>query len=458
MNNSPALSMRRNPTITKAGFLVLSFLILSFAYELPLVNLTGKDRLNPRLFDVAAFVLIIYWLAAGQAKGWRVKTNHPIVKLWLWITVAFGFATLASIAWIPLDIYLFCIFYFLKYLLCLFVVLIFSSIPFDVDNKRKLCWVIMLGGLFTSIVAMLQFFGILGTKRFLPGGEEIVMSSHGIYSTLGVTYWHLGMYSLICIVIAVLLFFTEKSVFKKAVLLVLASMFTFSIVVCGSRAAIVALMFVAVLLIFQKGLKNIVLGAIIVGIGFSVGQYFYDTSGTKARVEQTTGNTAEARIWTGPITLLRAYDYHGPKLLLIGGGFYVVPWETKYGELKYRKGYGNHNIYLFVLEQAGVVPFVLALLMWYRLVKILRRFSKERRLPEFSRRLAKSVLAYLIAMLMVGVGGQVFWFGFGTENLTVFQVIMFIFATTVPIDMVSKSRRRPQPQQEPQTQPLPQPQ
>lgn len=434
MGRPQVLTQYQNRSITKIGFAVMAFFMLSFAYELPIANLTGKDRLNPRLFDVAAIVLIVYWVFAGRSLGWRIDMQHPIVRLWVWITAAFGFAAAASIAWIPLDIYLFTIFYMFKYVICLCVVLIFSSIPFDESNKRKLCWVIMLGGFWTSLVAFLQFFGYWEKQRFLPGGEEIALSWHGIFSTLGVTYWHLGMYSLMCFVVAIALFFSEKSLFRKILLLCLAAMFTFSIVVCGSRAAIAALGLAMALLVFRKGFKNILLGVIIVLMAIGVGQYFYGMSGTKARVDAKSNNTAENRIWTGPITLMKAFDYHGPKLLITGGGFYVVPLPNAKGELKYRKGYGNHNIYLFPLEQAGLLAFILGLLMWYQLLKLMRRFSKERTLSEFSRGLAKSVYIYIMAMLLVGIAGQVFWFGFGTENFTAFQVIMFIFASTVPIN------------------------
>ena len=151
------------------------------------------------------------------------------------------------------------------------------------------------------------------------------------------------------------------------------------------------------------------------------------------RIEADTENTAQNRLWTGPLTLAMVYDYHGPRLLATGGGFYVVPLERD-GKLKYRKGYGNHNIFLFPLEQAGLIPFVLALIMWYRLISLLRRFSTDRKFPNFSRGLSRSIYIYLIAMLLVGIAGQVFWFGFGTENFTAFQVMMFIFASSPPRD------------------------
>ena len=439
INHSAKTVPCRNRAITRVGFAVLALLILSFAYELPLVNLTGKDRLNPRLFDVAAVVLTVYWLLVGRHLGWRIKIQHPIVQLWLWITLAFGLAALLSIIWIPYDIYLFTVFYFVKYLICLLVVLIFSAIPFDADNKRKLCWVIMVGGAWTSVVAMLQFFGVVDRTRLLPGGGEIALAWYGVFSTLGVTYWHLGMYSLLCFVVAVALFFTEGNVLRRVVLLALAALFIFSIVVCGSRAAFIALAVAMVVLTVRKGFKNIALGIIIVSLGMGLAQHFYEQSSTKVRFGQNIVNTIEGRMWVGPNTLLQAYEYHGPKLLLTGGGFYVVPLPDQRRAVRYRKGYGNHNIFLFPLEQAGLIPFMLALFMWYKLLKLLRRFSTERTLPKFSRELATSINSYLVAMLLVGIAGQVFWFGFGTENFTVLQVIMFIFASTAPVDRPNNS-------------------
>jgi hypothetical protein len=55
--------------------------------------------------------------------------------------------------------------------------------------------------------------------------------------------------------------------------------------------------------------------------------------------------------------------------------------------------------------------------------------------------MAKSINIYLVAMLIVGVAGQVFWFGFGTENFTAFQVIIFILASTVSTDSIKQSSK-----------------
>ena len=424
-----------NTAITATGFFIFAFLILSFAYELPLINITGKDRLNPRLFDIAAIFLIIYWLFIGRARGWGISLSNHIIRLWGLIVLFFGIATIASFVWIPLKIYYFSIFYFLRYLIGFIVLLIIASIPWDERSKRKLLWAALTGGVWVSLIAMLQYTEVLSIERTLPTGEEINLSSYGIYSTLGVTYWHVGMYSVLSFMIGIALMRTENKRHIKLFLIFLTCFCSLAAFISGSRAGLFAITICAAMLVMRKGFKNIIGGLLICIFILGIGNYFYSTSGTKERMEKETKNTIIARLLTGPVMLNKALTYHGPKLFLVGGGFYVVPLPKKHasfgsGELKYRKGYGNHNIFLFPLEQAGVVPFVLGLVMWFVILRRLRSLFKSPMSTAMTASFAKSMFIYLIAMLIVGIGGQVFWLGFGTENFTFYQMIMFLIATT----------------------------
>jgi hypothetical protein len=131
----------------------------------------------------------------------------------------------------------------------------------------------------------------------------------------------------------------------------------------------------------------------------------------------------------------QALSYHGVKLLLVGGGFYVVPLprgSSQFGspEPKYRKGYGIHNIFLFPLEQAGLVPFFLALFLWFLILSRLKSMFKTHSSQNVTSSLSKSMFIYAIALIIVGIGGQVFWLGFGTENFTFYQMTMFLIATS----------------------------
>ncbi len=430
-----------NQPISSVGTFFLAFLIISFAYELPLIDLAGKHRLSPRLFDIAAFFLIIYWLFIGRARGWDISLLNPIIRLWGLIVLFLGIATIASFVWIPLEIYYFSIFYFLRYLIGFIVLLIIASIPWDERSKRKLLWVALAGGIWVTLIAILQFTEVLSIERTLPTGEEINLSSHGIYSTLGVTYWHVGMFSVLSFMIGIALMRTETKRHIKLFLIFLTCFCSIAAFISGSRSGLFAITICAAMIVMRKGFKNIIGGLLICIFILGIGNYFYSTSGTKERMEKETKNTIIARLLTGPIMLNKALTYHGPKLFLIGGGFYVAPLPKKHasfgsGELKYRKGYGNHNIFLFPLEQAGVVPFVLALAMWLVIFRRLRSLFKSPMSTGMTASLAKSMFIYLIALLIVGIGGQVFWLGFGTENFTFYQMTMFLIATN-PTDEMS---------------------
>jgi hypothetical protein len=436
-----------NPAITSTGFFILAFLILSFAYELPLIDVTGKHRLNPRLFDIAAFFLIPYWLFIGMRKGWKLNLSNPIMKLWFWIVIFFGVATTVSILWIPFSIYLYSLFYFWRYLLGLIVLLIVASVPWDERSKRKLLWVALAGGTWVTLIAIFQFAGVLSTKRNLPTGEEISLSAHGIYSTLGVTYWHIGMFSVLSFIIGIALVRTETKVHIKLLLIFLTCFCSIPAFISGSRSGLFGITICAAMLVMRKGFKNIIGGLLICIFILGIGNYFYSASGTKERMEQETKNTTIARLLTGPIMLYKAISYHGPKLFLAGGGFYVVPLPKEHTssgseDLKYRKGYGNHNIFLFPLEQAGVVPFVLALVMWLVILRRLRLLFKSPMPTGMTASLARSMFIYVIALLIVGVGGQVFWLGFGTENFIFYQMIMFLIATSPTDEMFVETAQK----------------
>jgi hypothetical protein len=179
-------------SVTSAGLLVLSLLIFSFAYELPLVNLTRYDRLNPRLFDVAACVLVVYWLFAGSRRGWRIRLRLPVVWPWFWLTVFFGIATVGSFFFIPFETYLFSIFYFLKYIEVLIVVLIFASIPMTSEVKRKLLWVAMWGGSglpFTPCCSMPDWYQPIVC---FPRAKRLACLSRGSIRPLGLHTTILG--------------------------------------------------------------------------------------------------------------------------------------------------------------------------------------------------------------------------------------------------------------------------
>ena len=430
---SNATTIYQKQAVSKVGFFFLALLIASFAYELPLASVTRYDRLNPRLFDIAAVLLMLYWFFFGRFRGWRIKVKRPVIWPWMWVTFFFGIATLFSVLWIPTQKYLYSIFFFLKYLEALVVILIVASVPFDEKDISRLLWVALFGGLWVSVYALLQFLGVVSTTRYLPSGEEIAQFKQGIYSSLGVTYFHVGMFSVLSCIVGFTLFVSTEGL-KKGAAAIMALFCVIPAVVSGSKAGALGLVIALCLISAQKRYRtklSIYLLVILLG---GTGVYFYNRSITKERLEQGRGGTPYQRLLAGPFKLKQIFRDHGIKLLAVGGGFYVVPekkgskWEVSKEKNKYRIGYGNHNIFLFPLEQAGLGAFLASIWLWYSIAKGLKKRSKSLTGSGFIPSFATSMWVYFVALVIVGLGGQVFWLGFGTEHFTIYQLLMFIMA------------------------------
>lgn len=403
--------------LTRLEFALLAFVVASFAYELPLVTLIKYDRLNPRLFDVAGFLLAAYWLVAG----WRIDWRHPLLAPWLTITAIFTMAALASALFLPRNLWLYSVFFMLKYLEGAIVLVIFLSAPLDERTKRRLLWVALIGGTWVAFYAVLQLVGIASTTRVLPTGIEIERFEEGVYSTLGPTYFHAGQFGILSALVGFTLIRSGRGAGRLAAGL-LAPFAAIPAIVSGSRAGLVGLGLAAGLLVIQRQYRSH-LGTYVVAAFLAIAfNIVFSMSLTKERLDDTvdTENTVVARLMKGPRTLEWALDEHGPRLVAMGGGFYVVPLGGHW-----RIGYGNHNIYLFPLEQAGLFAFVAALVLWLRLGISLWRFPSRQDAVDLDRHFSRAMLAYLGALLVIGLAGQVFWLGFGTEHLTFYQLLLF---------------------------------
>jgi hypothetical protein len=122
---------------------------------------------------------------------------------------------------------------------------------------------------------------------------------------------------------------------------------------------------------------------------------------------------------------------------LFGAGFYVAPVIGRYkapdamigaqGET-YRVGFGIHNMFLFPLEQGGIVAVILFFLFLRAIKRGLNRARKEG--VAATRGFATGTHAFFFAMLVMGMGGQMFWYFEGSGNLVFYIVLTFILSTT----------------------------
>ncbi len=402
----------------KAAVFWCGLLLLSLSYELPLYELTSYDRLNPRLFDV---VLVL----AALFSGWRLRIKDAFVGSWLAVTLSFVLiGGLSFLFLLPDDYRYFSLFYAIKYVEIMLFLLIISGFDWSREQIATLIKCFVAGVAFAGAWGILQKIGILPSERYLPSGELINVSQGAILSTYGPTYFHAGIMGAMGATAALALRMENRLGWLWFVPLFALSVFL--AVFAGSRAGLALFLFAASLLLFRKSLY-VVLGVFVVTLVLllpGVIDYVIGESVTVQRIMDTEhANSVEGRISLGTLgQLARLIDYHGAGIFLYGGGFYAVPMPDLTGLVRYRVGYGIHNIHLFPLEQAGIMGFLACVTFW---VVSLTKAWRARRGG-----LGASGLSLLVGIVLIGWAGQIFFLGFGTENMLAAQLgVIYLMIT-----------------------------
>ncbi len=225
--------------------------------------------------------------------------------------------------------------------------------------------------------------------------------------------------------------FMSSRGFKRVLAGVLAGFSALPAVVSGSRAAffglVLALGFLAIQPRFRKHVATYLVGVLMAG-GIA---YAYERSYTKERTEKRGIETsARVRTFSGFRALALTWKTHGPRLLVAGGGFMVVPIDRGGGHLQYRAGYGNHNIHLFPLEQAGILGLVGALWLYWRLFVYLSRQRHHWPLNDTDENLRSAMFAFFVCIMIVGMSGSSFWLQNLNEHFFFYELLFLGLALT----------------------------
>ena len=406
----PNIAATQTKPAGRAAVFWCGLLLLSLSYELPLYEVTSYDRLNPRLFDV---VLVL----AAVFSGWRLRIKDAFVGSWLAVTLSFVLiGGLSFLFLLPDDYRFFSLFYAIKYIEIMLFLLIISGFDWSREQIVTLIKCFVAGVAFAGAWGILQKLGLLPTERYLPSGELINVSQGAILSTYGPTYFHAGIMGAMGATAALALRMENRLSWLWFV--PLFSLSVFLAVFAGSRAGLALFLFAAGLALFRRSLY-VVLGIVVVTLLLllpGVLDYLLGESITVQRIVDTEhANSVEGRISLGTLgQLARLIDYHGAGIFLYGGGFYAVPMPDLSGLVRYRVGYGIHNIHLFPLEQAGIMGFLACMTFW------VVALSKAWRARVGS--LGASGLSLLVGIAVIGWAGQIFFLGFGTENMLAAQL------------------------------------
>lgn len=413
--------------------------ILSFAYELPLIELTVMDRVNPRLFDVVTVAALLI-LPGLQRHNMAPK----FFRIWAWIVVLFALFALAWQVWLPWYWGKYSLWFAFKYLQGLFIVHLFLRIPLAEDQKRKLWTCTIIGGMIVALYAVPEYLrgGSSGELQLVSGTDNITYLQTGtLLSCLGRLYFHVAMFSALASVMALARCHTATSSQARVGTFLLGIFISWPAFFSGCRTGAIATLIGWMSLALQSSARAKIVIILLLAfflaplvlLGTSVLPLEAVTNvsptlkrfiGAEAKGGQDTV-AARLGLLTFPFEL---YSWQGWRLPLIGGGFYVVPHTYPDGLIRFRATYGIHNSYLFAFEQGGVVVLLLFLAF---LVVLGRSLKNTVRYPANDTDLAfaKGMRAFFHALLFAMIPGQIFWQGFGSENFNGYIILLFVLAT-----------------------------
>lgn len=420
-------------------FVWLCLLIVSFAYELPLLQLTAFDRANPRLFDVV-FVLGLPLLLRKTPEANRNKKAMP---LWAGITYLYCICGALYYVIVPEpDVANFCLYFAARYLQGLIVLVCALKVPLNEKRVRVLIALVIAGGVFVALYCIPEYLlsGSVEIKQREISGGKIVRAAAGtLFGPLSPSYFHVGTFSTLSFAVALAAASRVRNGMLRWSSVAASAFVAWPAVFCGSRAALFGVVIVSIwmCLTTPKARAPILTALLLAASWFTVGHLWTnveDLAGQSLTVRrmfelessrEEEGYSTEQRVLFVLDFTTSEYVY-GAALPWVGAGFYVAPVGSGSDRL-YRVGFGAHNMYLFPLEQGGILAAVLFLLFlraaWVGLGTAVRFEQNERRT------LAVGVRAFFCAMLLMGLGGQIFWYMNEAQNMSQYILVLLLLAS-----------------------------
>jgi hypothetical protein len=426
---------------TKWQFIWLCGLVLSFCYEIAIVEVTTLERINPRLFDFAFIIGILTVLPVLRATGPLSK----VFKRWAGLVAVFTTCALIWTVWLPLKEIGYSLFYTVKYLEGLLAMYMVAKIPLTPRQKKIIHGMVIVGGIVVATYAIPQYLGG-GARRVLveSAGKEAHAREGQLFSCLGPSYFHVAWFCSLSSVMALVFFQSAKTFFSKLACLGLGLFVAWPAFFSGARSGVAMCLasWITLFILSKASFKTMVIvfvvGLLIFGAAFAPKMLTFETLVEKSsslqrligKEEAGSGGTITQRLTMG-FRYTKAYAWQGWRLPFIGGAFYVVAVKQEDGSLKFRHAYGIHNMYLFPLEQGGIAAFILffAFLVqcWKDTNKMRRSHIKE------DVTFAVGMQSYFVGMCIVGLVGGC-WLGVSTANYMFYVVILFILASKASID------------------------
>ena len=388
----------------------LFLLFFSFFYELPLVTISF-DRLNPRLLDLC-FVVGVFLNFHQLVR----PVHNPVFSWWRRIVIWFVICSLFSVVFLlPKEVRLYSLLAAFRYVESLIIIKIVLSISVD---KRHLFYAAFLGLIVDSVYCYFQR-GQTTVRELSPGNYVVVDFLTGPLSS---SYFEISqLLPFAAIVLLSILEMLYSPGIKRSLLQCLVVVLCWPLLYTGSRTGLFLCGVSLLLYVIISKQRNYFLIVLALCCGFFYFNRFDEESSElytvtrTLRLEKENNNDIEKRIEIIRIFDLDNYD-NAKALPFIGAGFNVAP-INHYNRIDY----GIHSMFLYPLEQAGIIGFALFISF---LICCFRTFYKRRRIDSF----CMGMLAYLVSMMLIGIGGHNFWREFSSGNINTFIVLSYCLA------------------------------
>lgn len=332
------------------------------------------------------------------------------------------------------------VFFFVgKYLQELFICFVLITyLKYHKIDYHKLFKLIAFCGVFVSFYCFYEYNAVDSSIINITSDLSINKSKGLIWGPFRMSYFQISNYSPIVGFIT-LCYSLSKKGFGKYIYIFLSIIIYIPSLYSGSRASVgllLILLFVASLL--ELKFRKILVFVFFLVFGFAFfnveiisESLFVSENVTFNRFvnmsDINVDNSVLGRLNLFLIWFYRfsEYAYNGFFVPFIGGGFYVAPMNGSY-----RIGFGWHNIYLFVVEQAGIFGLVLFYSFIKKVLNTLRANYKQLKKHTVEHWFVFSVRVIFISIIIIGIfGAHSFWNGFSTGNFNSFRLVLIILAT-----------------------------
>ena len=429
------------PSRDNLAFLWVIFLLSSFFYEYPILDISSYDRLNPRLLDVAFLVGVFV-----VRKDWRFGRLSMPLQAWVLIVVWFCFCAVISFLIYPEEYGIFSLWRAAKYTEGLSILYMLSLVRFNEAKINFIYKVIFIGSCFVALYCIFELFDNRTEVELIPG-VQVQVAEGTLTGPFGTgSYFQIAQTVAFCYCLMLGFSTRYRDLGRQCIFVAVSFILSWPLMFSGSRTGLgLAVIAAMVIFVIDRGIRKamIVVAVLLVPLA-TLSAYDrlseqLESGLTIQRLlefqsEVDSDNNIENRFSIS----IDLDEYSAGWLLpIVGAGFYIAPVNYGGSEI-YRLDFGKHNIYLFAFEQAGLIGLLLFIFFLWRMFTGL---WIARKLATGSQKgLIIGCFSFLVASAIIGFGAHNFWQGFASGNFNTFflSVAMLALAPLVRGDSLNE--------------------